>query len=79
VKDGRLVPNASEQAALARVRAMREAGETHRTIGAEVGRDPNLSSVSLSGRRKGQQRAAGVTHETGRRGAEIGGLIRIKV
>jgi putative DNA-invertase from lambdoid prophage Rac len=40
VKDNRLVPNASEQAALARMRAMREAGETYRTIGAEFGRDP---------------------------------------
>jgi putative DNA-invertase from lambdoid prophage Rac len=38
--EGRLVPNASEQGALARMKAMREVGETYRTIGTEFGRDP---------------------------------------
>jgi len=41
VQDGeiqRLVPNAAEQAAIARCRAMRAAGATYRDIGAEIGK-----------------------------------------
>jgi putative DNA-invertase from lambdoid prophage Rac len=40
VIDGRLVANASEQALLARMKAMRDDGETYRTIGAKFSRDP---------------------------------------
>jgi putative DNA-invertase from lambdoid prophage Rac len=46
VKNNRLVPNAPEQAALARMRAMREAGETYRTIGAESAAIPRPFSAS---------------------------------
>ena len=37
--DGKLIPNANEQAALKRMKAMRKAKKTYRAIGAAVGRD----------------------------------------
>ena len=35
--DGRLVPNATEQAVIERMKAMRASGATYRQIGGEVG------------------------------------------
>jgi putative DNA-invertase from lambdoid prophage Rac len=40
VVDGKLVPNADEQAALSRMKAMRREGKTYRDIGSVVGKDP---------------------------------------
>jgi putative DNA-invertase from lambdoid prophage Rac len=40
VVSGRLVPNAAEQAALERMKAMRGEGATYRDIGSVVGKDP---------------------------------------
>jgi putative DNA-invertase from lambdoid prophage Rac len=40
VVDGKLVPNADEQAALSRMKAMRREGKTYRDIGSIVGKDP---------------------------------------
>jgi DNA invertase Pin-like site-specific DNA recombinase len=40
VVDGMLVPNPSEQAALARMKAMRGEGKTYRDIGAEFSKGP---------------------------------------
>jgi DNA invertase Pin-like site-specific DNA recombinase len=40
IVDGKLVPNAAEQAALERMKAMKRDGATYRIIGAAVGKDP---------------------------------------
>ena len=40
VVDGKLIPNAHEQAALKRMKAMRKAKKTYRAIGAAIGKDP---------------------------------------
>jgi hypothetical protein len=40
VVDGKLIPNADEQAALSQMKAMRGEGKTYRGIGAVVGKDP---------------------------------------